>query len=193
MKFEDIYQIVEESSHETAFNREECQALFDLALTVPKHGLVVEIGVEYGRSTSVIAQIQKESDFRFIAIDPHNIQENGQEARAHVLYQMEKHNWNFDLWQLTSVQAEFRFRLEYKKPKVIDLLHIDGNHKYEFVLEDTKLWAPKVKKGGYICFDDYGHDSLPGVFQAVTEYMSENGGFKYIGRFGNKLGVFQRI
>lgn len=50
----------------------------------------------------------------------------------------------------------------------IDLLYIDGCHKYESVIEDIKLWAPKVKSGGLIAGDDYGGDFV-GVTKAVNE------------------------
>jgi len=50
----------------------------------------------------------------------------------------------------------------------IDLLYIDGNHEYESVVEDIRLWAPKVKKGGLIAGDDYS-PGFPGVIQAVKE------------------------
>ncbi len=36
----------------------------------------------------------------------------------------------------------------------IDLLHIDGNHSEETSLYDAMKWAPLVKKGGIIVFDD---------------------------------------
>ncbi len=36
----------------------------------------------------------------------------------------------------------------------IDILHIDGNHATEAVLKDVRLFLPKVKRGGYIWFDD---------------------------------------
>ncbi len=36
----------------------------------------------------------------------------------------------------------------------IDLLHIDGNHSEETSLFDAMKWAPLVKKGGIIVFDD---------------------------------------
>lgn len=38
--------------------------------------------------------------------------------------------------------------------KSIDVLHIDGNHSEKKSVEDVKLWLPKVRKGGYIFFDD---------------------------------------
>ncbi|MDH4283838.1 MAG: class I SAM-dependent methyltransferase [Gallionellaceae bacterium] len=37
----------------------------------------------------------------------------------------------------------------------IAILHIDGNHKYESVKEDVKVWLPFVKQGGWILLDDY--------------------------------------
>ena len=36
----------------------------------------------------------------------------------------------------------------------IDILHIDGNHEEESSYRDVELYVPKVKKGGYIWFDD---------------------------------------
>jgi hypothetical protein len=38
-----------------------------------------------------------------------------------------------------------------------DLVYIDGNHDYGFVVEDISLWMPKVKKDGYLAGHDYNH------------------------------------
>ena len=185
--FDEIYTIVEESSHETAFNREECEELFNLLLGLPTEAVVVEIGVEFGRSTSVIAEVAKEKKFRFTAID-NWCQKNGQEAEAHIRGQIKKHDWKFDLVNSNS------FDLAEDFDDKIDLLHIDGDHTYEGVRDDILAWVPKVRVGGYICFDDYGHDSLPGVFAACQEYLDKyRKTFKFLGRHGNKLGVYQRI
>ena len=37
----------------------------------------------------------------------------------------------------------------------ISLLHIDGNHRYDFVKKDISLWEPLVCSGGWILIDDY--------------------------------------
>lgn len=183
---DEIYQIVEESSHETAFNRGECEALFNKLLDLPKGAKVVEIGVEYGRSTSVIAEVGKERDFNFTAID-NWCQDNGAEAKAHVLSQIEKHQWKIKLMTMDSNLASKIYEGK------IDLIHIDGDHVYEAVKSDIEHWLPKVKSGGYACFDDFGHDSLPGVYQACEEYFNEHRNWIFCGRFGNKLGVYQKI
>ncbi len=37
----------------------------------------------------------------------------------------------------------------------IALLHIDGNHRYDFVRKDIDLWLPSVIDGGWVLLDDY--------------------------------------
>jgi len=189
MTFDEVYQLVERSSHETAFNRGECEKLWEIAKSLPEDALAVEVGLQFGRSATVIGQAAKENGFRFIGIDnwseeysvpaKENIQnvllgELGLPLEVIVMDSK-------DAWQELPIARQ------------IDLLHIDGDHSYEGVLSDCLVYLPLVKVGGYACFDDYGHDSLPGVFQAVTEYMSNHGGFEYVGRYGNKLGVFKKI
>ena len=37
----------------------------------------------------------------------------------------------------------------------LDIVHIDGDHRYEAVCQDIKLWLPKVKHGGLVTGHDY--------------------------------------
>jgi hypothetical protein len=37
----------------------------------------------------------------------------------------------------------------------IDVVYIDGDHRYEAVVQDIKKWLPKVKPGGYLAGHDY--------------------------------------
>jgi len=37
-----------------------------------------------------------------------------------------------------------------------DMIYIDGNHEPEYVMEDAILSFRKLKKGGFMIFDDYG-------------------------------------
>lgn len=36
----------------------------------------------------------------------------------------------------------------------LDLVYLDGNHQYDFVLGDLRAWYPKVRPGGLLCGDD---------------------------------------
>jgi hypothetical protein len=37
----------------------------------------------------------------------------------------------------------------------LDFAYIDANHAYDFVVQDIKLWYPKIKPGGYLLGHDY--------------------------------------
>jgi hypothetical protein len=37
----------------------------------------------------------------------------------------------------------------------ISLLHIDGNHNYDYVRQDIETWEPSVMSGGWVLLDDY--------------------------------------
>jgi hypothetical protein len=43
-----------------------------------------------------------------------------------------------------------------------DIIYIDGNHTPEFVLEDAVLSFRKLKKGGYLIFDDFNFEGVEG-------------------------------
>lgn len=53
--------------------------------------------------------------------------------------------------------------VEYNKnipDESLDFIYIDGNHQYSSVLEDIKLWYPKVKPGGIFAGHDYGWETI---------------------------------
>lgn len=55
-----------------------------------------------------------------------------------------------------------------------DIIYIDGNHEPEFALEDAVLAFRKLKKGGYMIFDDFGPDPIApmaGIRGFVTGYQ----------------------
>ena len=56
----------------------------------------------------------------------------------------------------------------------LDFVFIDGNHAYEYVKEDIRLWYPKVKKGGVFS----GHDYIPIDWKIPP--FAENGIDKHI-------------
>ena len=59
-----------------------------------------------------------------------------------------------------------------------DWVYIDGNHLYEYVLEDLRLARPRVRPGGFLCGDDYDWVKELGfpVRQAVADFVVELGG-----------------
>lgn len=59
----------------------------------------------------------------------------------------------------------------------IEILFIDGSHKFGDVIRDFSLYERFVKKNGYIVFDDYNDSvSSPNIKPAV-DYLLANGNF----------------
>ncbi len=69
------------------------------------------------------------------------------------------------------VETETFGRTRYEG--AIGLLHIDGNHGYDHVLADLRDWAPKVKPGGWLVFDDYEWDWGDGPRRVVDGYLAD--------------------
>lgn len=57
--------------------------------------------------------------------------------------------------------------------ELFDVAFIDGLHTYEGAKVDTDLFAPLVKQGGLIIWNDYTQ-FFPGVVKAVDEYLAVN-------------------
>lgn len=56
---------------------------------------------------------------------------------------------------------------------LLDWVYIDGNHQYEFVLNDLRTFCPKVKPGGIICGDDYGRGKGAPITRAVKAFLED--------------------
>lgn len=58
-------------------------------------------------------------------------------------------------------------------PSSLDWAYIDGNHQYEFVLQDLGMFDKLVKPGGIICGDDFDRGQAPPypITQAVNEFV----------------------
>ena len=72
----------------------------------------------------------------------------------------------------------------------IDLLFIDGGHKYEDVKQDFENYAPLVKEGGIIVLDDYTDE-----WWGVKKYGDEikiNHEYDFIGVWNNNELILQK-
>ena len=146
--------------------------------------LVVEIGIYEGASTVWFSDnLLEHSDSRLISIDPFTgSDEMIQDPQQHpTLSQIEftarsnvaksKHPGKVRIEKGCSWDLYPQLKAEFTQG--IDILYIDGAHDSTSVMRDIALYAPHVKSGGAILFDDYGADSVRvSVDAAVSTFLS---------------------
>jgi SAM-dependent methyltransferase len=129
-----------------------------------------EIGTEHGRYAAMLCSGNPQ--LKLYCIDPYSVYpyfkgEKEQEEVESFYVEAQKRLKRFDheILRMTSMEAVKQF-----EPNSLDFVFIDGNHFFEFVVNDIIHWSRIVKPGGIV----YGHDySLPDfhVKQAVNAFM----------------------
>jgi len=76
---------------------------------------------------------------------------------------------------------------KYIEDEELDFVYIDGNHKYEYVKQDIRIYYKKVKKNGLIAGHDYDmsdrhFDHGNNVRKAVNEVVDSLGVTLYVGK-----------
>ena len=142
--------------------------------------LVVEIGTRDAVST--LSLNEHAAIKRLVTIDPYLQYEDykhdgGWETATDETYEKTKEVLskysNIEIIRAKSSEAVDDFEDES-----IDFLFVDGNHSYNYVLEDLELYYPKVKQGGVITGDDYymNADNYEGekmVQEAVNDFAEK--------------------
>ena len=129
-------------------------------------GKCVEIGSYSGEGTVVLADHFKE----VLAVDPW---ENGYDPNDVASHQCPMEDVFNAFTERTKVKGNINFSrgksldaLEFVADGSLDLVYVDGDHRYEGALADIKGWLSKLRKGGCMT----GHDfSFPTVRQALSE------------------------
>lgn len=164
-------------------SKEKAEKLMDLIVEV-KPTICVEIGVFGGSSIYPTASALKFLQSGVVyAIDPW---EAGESVSGYskgdpnykwwkkinyekVYLKFQKMIKHFQLKEYCkSIRKTSRSALKIFDVESIDILHIDGNHSKEIALEDVKMYLPKVKRGGYIWFDDANWEST----SLAIEYLN---------------------
>ena len=72
------------------------------------------------------------------------------------------------------IKAYSRDAVKKFKNESLDWVYIDTTHYYKAVLADLNNWMPKIKKGGYLCGDDFmiKDQHAFGVIEAVHAFLN---------------------
>lgn len=167
---------------------------------------VIEIGARYGESSKVILNSLKVNNY--IIIDPYtSYDEYNHDGFNKIISDDNDDNiFNKTKNKLESLHNNMVFYRTFStdtntinaiENNSIDLIFIDGNHSYKYVLADLENYYPKLKNTGIICGDDFfmrthendhlntlngGYDQ-PMVYEAVIEFCNRhNKTFKEFGK-----------
>lgn len=151
----------------------EQQVLKMFAEQVDQGGSIVEIGSEYGMSTSILAKYSGES-VHVSAVDPFPNDT------------FTKHSRNMARVGVLDKIVYYKMQSESAAPiylqndgQLIDVLFIDGDHSTEAVLIDILMWVPLVRVGGVVIFHDtlaptnmQPHEQHGWVQRAIDQWRS---------------------
>ena len=164
----------------------QARRLWTCARTVRPGRRIVEIGSFRGRSMIVLASAA-EPGVELVAIDPHA----GNDRGPHEFEGFEEQAADdHDVFIANLEQAGVRDRVRHVRkfshdalgdvPGEIDLLYIDGAHRFKPALDDIKRWSAKVRPGGDLLI----HDSFSsvGVTGAIAVSLLTSSNWTYIGR-----------
>lgn len=149
----------------------------DLASAFAELGLTngVEIGTEEGKYAEVLCR--ENPDLQLTCIDPWEPYIGYREHVTPMVYEAL-------MWLAQDRLAPYHvtFLRQYADDAVtafadgsLDFVYIDGNHSLPYVLNDIRLWAPKVRSGGIVAGHDYANRRRCDVIDAVTGYTAEKG------------------
>lgn len=135
----------------------------ELLQMLPKNGVGVEVGVHKGEFSEEILLVVKPR--KLYLVDPwlsfsspvykeslygEDVTQEEMDKRYNYVVDKFDGNNTVKIIRDYSIEASTIFSNES-----LDYVYIDGDHTFEAVCNDFDAWFPKIKKGGYICGDDY--------------------------------------
>ena len=149
-----------------AFQQEGLRHLCEWANQQGAIGKAVEIGSYSGEGTIVLAKYFKE----VLAVDPwlngYDIHDRASQQTPMKFVLAKFHENTKGLGNVMYSQSKSQDALEVVEDGSLDLVYVDGDHRYEAVLADLKGWLKKLRAGGVMA----GHDwSMQDVKKALAE------------------------
>lgn len=173
----------------------QAKALYDAAAACPAGGRIVEIGSFRGRSTIVLASAALD-DVEVVAIDPHAGNDRGpQEIDGYEDEATEDHlvfNANLANAGVADRVRHVRAFSDAAHDMVegaVDVLYVDGAHRYAPARKDIAEWGTRVRPGGTMLI----HDSFSsiGVTLAILRELVPSSEWQYVGR-SRSLTVYEK-
>ncbi|MDJ0771247.1 MAG: class I SAM-dependent methyltransferase [Ilumatobacter sp.] len=164
----------------------QARELYEAAMACPGGGRIVEIGSFRGRSTIVLAKAAP-PDVELIAIDPHAGTDRGpQEIAGYEVEANDDHAaFVANLERTGSADRVTHLRMFSDRALGeidggVDVLYVDGAHRYAPARADIRDWGARVADGGTMLIHD-AYSSI-GVTLAIVRELLMGRRFRYVGR-----------
>lgn len=170
--------------------------LFESALTLGEGAVAVEIGSYQGRSTIVLARALAGRG-SVVAIDPHAGNDRGPQEiegeQSEGQADHERFTANLDRAGVGEHVRHVRLPSQDALAEVdgdVDLLYVDGAHRFGPARADIERWGARVRPGGRMLV----HDSFSsvGVTLATFRSLAFGAAFRYEGRTAS-LARYRRV
>ena len=171
--------------------------VYVMALLIRKHDLknTVDIGVYRGRSLFPQALVHgKYTGGVVYGVDPWSVEEAKEQdldfmsskRKEKVEQFIEQTDWGQIYREVKDRKESFRYgencvllrktsseAIDYFEEKDItfDLVHIDGNHDTEKVMQDIELYPRRLREGGFIVLDDISFGSVEPAYAELKRRM----------------------
>jgi Methyltransferase domain len=185
--FEEVMLLTRTVSGSPALTDEDALGFYRALSQIPQGGVVIEIGCEKGRSSSLILQMAKAIGFRSIHIDAY-------EHHADFLSQwaatMHSIDYPFTFFRARSIDSWTHGAVKAICANGASMVYVDGDHGYVGAKLDCEMYGPLVRKGGFLCAHDYDRASIAEVKPAVDSYVAS--GWEHVETTGY-MGVWRRL
>lgn len=159
---------------------DQARLLYDTALELSQHPLVVEIGSHQGKSTVVLAAAARTLQGQVVAVDP--FVEGRLFGGVTTRTKFERNLAAAGLADRVDLVPEYSTRARPGWTRSIDYLYIDGKHDY-WTLSDDLKWAAHLPEGAPILIHDC-YSSI-GVTLGVLAHVLPSRRIRYERRAGS--------
>ncbi len=183
-------------------DEKEALKLYEIARSLPPEAVIVEIGSYEGKSTVWLGKaLRKNRTGKLYSVDHHiGSPEKGESEATVNTWEKFRQNINkFGLEEtVTAIKKDSSWAV-IDFDKRIDLLFIDGNHEFEEVDRDWRLWTKKLSENAWVVL----HDAtvLPGPWLVAKREVLLSSSFRRVGMKGSiifgrlerKQGSFKKL
>jgi predicted O-methyltransferase YrrM len=187
--FDEVFVAIEQV--QGWMTKAQAQRLWSAAAPLHSSGRIVEIGSYHGRSAIILASAAVPG-VQVFAIDPHGGNDRGPQQLEGEFEDGQRDHETF-LRNLAEAGVAARVRHVRKPsqeatddiPGQLDVVYIDGAHRFQPARADIVRWGAKVAPEGTLLI----HDSFSsiGVTLALLVTLVFGGDFRYVGRSGSMV------